>query len=49
MAGETADRIQNSSKLVQYEKRAKVKKKGITWLNKTEDGAHRKTLHLGSR
>ena len=43
MAGETADRKTNRSKLDQCEKGPKFKNKGITWLSTAQDGAHRKT------
>ena len=46
MAGETAYRKTNNSKLVECEKRPKFKNKGITWLSTAQDGALRKTVHL---
>ena len=48
MAGETADRKANRSKLVECEKRPKLKNKGITWFSTVQDGALIKTVHFGS-
>ena len=48
MAGETAYRKTNNSKLVECEKRPKFKNKGITWLSTAQDEALRKTVHFGS-
>ena len=48
MAGETADRKANRSKLVECEKEPKLKNKGITWFSTVQDGALIKTVHFGS-
>ena len=45
MAGETADRKTDRSKLVEEcEKGPKLKNKDITWLSTAEDGALRKKV-----
>ena len=46
MAGETANRMTNRSKLVECERGPKFKNKGITWLITAQDRALRKTVHL---
>ena len=49
MAGETADRKTDRSKLVEEcEKGPKLKNKHITWLSIAEDGALRKKVYFGS-
>ena len=48
MAGQTADRKTDRSKLVECEKGPKLKNKGITWLSTAQDGALRKKVYFGS-